>query len=570
MISSWFEQRSRGSVLLFVVVFMGIVATASIGVLRMTSVRNTKAHERQHWNEAWFHAENAVTTASQAIADDNTPTAGTPAFLGRHILQPPSVGLASGVQQMALPYAASQAGSLHDQSWLTISNHPNGLPRFYEVVTSARVGNAVRTIRATVQKNPPSQIFDYEYFLNNWGWWWGSSITGFGDNRANWDFDFRYNPTVNGEIFAAGEVEENMSPVDVFGGSVPFRGDAATDPVAYVHIGAPRLRMPNLKDLTYYETKATTEAGTVIQNGTTMVAAVHGDNEAKPGLYLDGTTNPIEVSGPVVVRGDLIIKGTITGTGTFYVGGNLYIAGDMTYGNGPSFDPPPAGLSQANEDQWVADALTDKKDLVAFAVRETILGGDVNSSNWIRRCYNPRSYGLKNVGNESILGQDGIRDTPDDNVDYLDTTGDGVADSSWYDADEDGVVDGNYVHSTDIQVTSARANAIQGYPVDGSGNPVAYSGNVATNYWNRLDGIFYCNHAVALRPDKSNLRINGSIICRDEAIIFNRTARFVYDSRIHSRYSNDPNRYIDLGLPVANLVRVTELAELGPIEGFYQ
>jgi len=137
-----------------------------------------------------------------------------------------------------------------------------------------------------------------------------------------------------------------------------------------------------------------------------------------------------------------------------------------------------------------------------------------------------------------------------------------------FDADGNGVVNGNYNYSNDIQMTENRANKIQGYPKSGS-DPVSFS-SIATCSYNRMDGIFYCNHATACRLAKSGgVAWNGSIICRDEAVVFNDSLRFNYDPRIHSRYSNDPNRFIDLGLPVANLVRVDNIIEIVPVTGFY-
>ncbi len=52
-----------------------------------------------------------------------------------------------------------------------------------------------------------SAVFDYTYFINNYGWWYGfSPTTGIinGDMRANGDFEFRSGvPTTNGSIYAS-------------------------------------------------------------------------------------------------------------------------------------------------------------------------------------------------------------------------------------------------------------------------------------------------------------------------------------------------------------------------------
>ena len=59
------------------------------------------------------------------------------------------------------------------------------------------------------------------------------------------------------------------------------------------------------------------------------------------------------------------------------------------------------------------------------------------------------------------------------------------------------MVNANYNYNTDINMTTARANAIQGYPTTTSGGvttPVAY-GSIATDYAGSFAGIFYTDHA---------------------------------------------------------------------------
>lgn len=59
-----------------------------------------------------------------------------------------------------------------------------------------------------------SEIFDYTYFINNYGWMDGfneSQLVVNGDMRANGNFDFRNgSPTVNGSVFAA--VNDKLNP----------------------------------------------------------------------------------------------------------------------------------------------------------------------------------------------------------------------------------------------------------------------------------------------------------------------------------------------------------------------
>jgi hypothetical protein len=140
--------------------------------------------------------------------------------------------------------------------------------------------------------------------------------------------------------------------------------------------------------------------------------------------------------------------------------------------------------------------------------------------------------------------------------------------STWYDADADGLADQNYNYGSDIQMTQTRAENILGYPADETGNPQPFT-SLASNYMNLIDAVIYSNHAAALRLQKPHGVWRGTLVSRDEAIVFNGSARFVYDSRIHSRYSDDPNRFIDFALPIANKVRIEHVEEITPVEGYY-
>jgi hypothetical protein len=367
---------------------------------------------------------------------------------------------------------------------------------------------------------------------------------------------------INGHIYTNGQVESNMVPVNPFSGTPPFGGASGSNPVYYTHVGVPRVQMPNLKDMSYYESKAT---GSIKIGGATVVNGVQGLS-GPAGIYLEGTaSNPIVINGTVVIRGDAIIKGVVSGKGTIYVGGNLYVAGNITYANGPDFTTPPATMSNANRDAWVDS--NQSKDLVAFAVRQCILGGKVNSSDWQSNCYNANTYGLSNVGGEANLGADGIKSTPDDGIPYKDTNGDGTPDSAAYDADGDGTIRGNYNYANDLQLTPARIANIGRFPKDPlNGSPLDYN-NVASDQITRLQGLFYTNHAVALKSSAGPEYLDGVLVSRDEAWIFSNSLTFRYDSRVHSRYqykyyNGDPNRIIDLGLPIAVKARIIDRKEM--------
>jgi hypothetical protein len=259
----------------------------------------------------------------------------------------------------------------------------------------------------------------------------------------------------------------------------------------------------------------------------------------------------------VVIPGDLVIQGTVTGQGTLYVGGNLYIAGNITYANGPNFNTPPETEAPAVRDAWVAASMTN--DLIAYAVRGAILAGDVTDPDWINYCYYYPGSGLASVGDESHLGQDGIANTPDDNIPFLHADG---TMSTWFDADGDGMVNSNYNYNTDIDMTAARASAIVGYPT-ANGEPVPYD-QVASDNMGTLEGIFYTDHGAAMRMDQNNAVFHGVIVSRNEQIVFQSYLDLVYDSRVNSRYNNNPNNFINLGLPWGEPIKVSTFAELAP------
>ena len=86
--------------------------------------------------------------------------------------------------------------------------------------------------------------------------------------------------------------------------------------------------------------------------------------------------------------------------------------------------------------------------------------------------------------------------------------------------------------------------------------------SLATDNMGTLEGIFYCNHALAMRLANSSAIFHGLVVSRNEQIIFQSTLQFIYDSRVHSRYRNNPNTYINLGLPFGQPIQVSGFGEM--------
>jgi hypothetical protein len=554
------RRREQGSTLLTVVVVGGIICLTAASTLVMSTDSNINASARVDWSKAFYTAESAAIWGAQT-AFDNSLAIGSSNFYAT----------ANGTLPLGEIVCPTNGDSTFNGAWVQIVQPTNSSANVFLITASASVNNKVRTIQSQVTIRPVSTVFDYEYFLNNWGWWWGSTITGNGAQRANWDFDFRDGPTVNGSIYAANQVDENEVPYQDYS-SPPFGGLAGADETNLVHQGAPRVVMPNLLNFTNYV--ATAMSNTALNGlwvGTNQLVAGVLSNSYAPnpggnsgnlspqsGLYVVGTTAaPISIKGTVVIPGDLVIQGTVTGQGTLYVGGNLYISGNIAYAHGPDFGTPPETQTPAQRDAWVAASMTN--DLIAYAVRGSILAGDVTDPDWINYCLNYPGSGLQYVGDESHLGADGIANTPDDDIPFLHANG---TTSTWYDADGDGMVNSNYNYNTDINMTSTRAAAIIGYPTSG-GTPVPYS-SVASDNMGTLQGIFYTDHAAAMRMDQNNAIFNGVVVSRNEQIVFQSYLDLVYDSRVNSRYHNNPNQFINLGLPWGEPVQVNSFAEVTP------
>ena len=555
---TFLKRRQQQASALFTVVIIGAVmciAIAATLTLSSNSVKN--AHGRVDWSKAYYTSENAMVWATQQTLDAQPGTGSSNYF-----------STSGGSLPLAELIAGGTSGdAAFKGAWVSVVQPAGGANNTYTITASSRVNDKVRTLQASITAFPVSQVFDYEYFLNNWGWWWGTPIYGQGGQRSNWYFDFQGGPTVNGLLYANPSVEENEVPY-IIGTPAPFAGLAATDPITYVHDGAPRVTMPNLLNFSNYIATAlanTSSNGIWIGSTQVVVGVVNGGSSTGvSGIYLVGTSaKPIQIKGTVVVPGDVVIQGVVTGQGTLYVGGDLYIAGNLQYANGPNYNTPPETMNPTNRDAWVASNLN--KDLVAYAVNGAVFGGDVTADDWINYEYNYPGSGLKYVGDESHLGQDGIAGTADDNIPFLHADGTW---STWYDADGNGLVNANYNYDNDIKMTTDRANKIQGYPTTTSddGNtirPAAYN-SIATDNIGQFDGIFYTDHAMAIRSAADTTTFHGAVISRNEQIVFNSVCNFIYDSRVHSRYHNNPNHYVNLGLPFGKTLAVNSLVELAP------
>ncbi len=424
------------------------------------------------------------------------------------------------------------------------------------------------TVRMSVA---PSSVFDYSYFVNNWGWLYGNTITINGNARSNGQMDVGgYRPKITGQpIYDAVEWDGSNATL----GSLTSEGGlysgwdvANADRVQGTGGAAPnnydfedQIEMPNLTDLTRYEALATREGSSITVGGVVVSDGIVGDDPAESqNLFLVGTrSDPIVLNGPVVVRGDVMISGFVTGQGTLYSGGNAYIPDSIEYLNGPTSSRPAQNSRQATE-SWL-ERSWDKDFLGVFA-RENVVVGDFTDSTWRRYVKgwlsSPMNSSDEDSGTDLIphtrAGKDGVYGTADDDV----LEGDNVFSVEVYSAADDalGVIPPGFSIGDAIPGT--------GEDIDGDGqrdgtltladfdftDPLVtahWEGNmpasgisrysdIASMYANNLDGTFYTNHAFSwVVFGRQPARINGAMIARNENIVYGTSKLdFNYDARL--------------------------------------
>lgn len=447
--------------------------------------------------------------------------------------------------------------------------------------------NAVhRTVTSVLQlAMARSEVFDYVYFVNNWGWYYGNTIIANGNVRSNGQFDGGgYAATVNpmpryttltgtdlsgridgGGLFSGWNVvgAQNMQGLSgTYTADDYSKGLCTVDQVnqpKYIHAWTGQVPMPNLTDLTVYEQKALAVNSSISIGGQVVCDGVVGDGAGEPkNLYLCGTSdNPIELNGPVVVRGNVIIQGYVRGKGCIYAAGNVLVAGDITYKNKiPNYK---TGGNEGELEQWLADA-ADSDALGLFARQHIVVGNYTDPQwqsyvkSWVNDARNgsDEDAGLDQVPN-TRNGRDGVRGTADDDV----LEGDGVWTADRYtDWQRDaGVIpegksvgdaipgtgediDGDAVYDPTTKMSELGLPAGESVITSAkwAGNPpgVAYN-HIATNKISRLDAAFYTNHTIAMLTTDwgKDLVVNGCVVSRNEAIIYGTTHLILnYDMRL--------------------------------------
>ena len=324
---------------------------------------------------------------------------------------------------------------------------------------------STRTVEELVTyASDTSEVFGYAYFINNHGWFYGSTIQANGPIRSNGDFNMMYGPTVNGDVIASVNTDNgatgqvygsdynndtadsynndgslsgwarptlpqdykvknnhghgnNVDGVDVSnpGGSKegldtdPLIDDENKGSVVYEPLmqygyddavtefeEESALEMPLLGDLSGYKSLALAQSGKIeIWNELSGVYEEITLNGTYSGVGPDGLAgtaddgvmvltgdidHPIRISGPVVAENDVVIKGYYSGQGTIYSGRNVHIVGDVVASNPPVWDKS----LNATEADFVAN---DTKDMLCLAAKGNVMLGnvdDIKNSDYIK------------------------------------------------------------------------------------------------------------------------------------------------------------------------------------------
>ncbi|TET35557.1 MAG: hypothetical protein E3J72_10425 [Planctomycetota bacterium] len=582
------QKSRRGSALVLAVFIMVLAVGFSVASAFLVQTETVDIGFNERLTQALYVAEAGLERGVQylneviAVVTLQDPFGGIDSMPAEPFTNEP---LMCGLQTIGeytvninvLPYTGpgSETADTLDDSWREIEVIATGIVARN---TQGQVRRILKQIARIELKS--SEVFDYAYFINHWGWWFGSNIFSSGNIRSNGQFNFGgFRPTVNGHPRWDRLVYDPLTDTYDLQGYKDDNGDGLTNGRDggvwagwnIVNDGSVRgqpnkydwedqVPMPNLSDLSIYENMAKKDGATIKIGGSTIVDAVLGDDVGeKKNIYLEGTAeNPIVIDGTIVVHGSVVLKGVIRGRGVIYSGHNVYIADDVVYENVPPNNGTPAGTSEGQMEAFLNNPNTKSADGLGLFAREHVVLGDYTSGSWQSSVSSWVNHPLNDSAEDAGLdglpntraGEDGILGTDDDDL----LEGDGIWSVLYYtqahadagqipagknvgdpipgtgeDIDGDGVYDG----TTDMNEFYIDGN--------GSGNfdsslwhnmpaGVTNYNQIATSNIGNIHAAMYTNHTVAGRissdaPNR-NLLILGALVSRNEAIIYS-ASRFL-------------------------------------------
>lgn len=474
-------------------------------------------------------------------------------LLGNYNNFPANVALGGGQYSVILPSQTARGPIIHTSDGALLKLIGVG-----EVFSRGGVVSKVVAVTISYEMRP-SPIFDYAYFINNFGWMWGGGISVNGDIRSNGNFSFNGNPTVDGDIYAA--TNPDLGAAGTISGNSRYWGipeyynhvsdrarptnptdpddpegtvyDAGYDGTSNRYERQEVLDMPYLGDLGTYRQLAQTHNGQVTQGGSVLVDNVYSGNgpDGVPGtpddrsIVLIGTEeNPVVITGPVVVEGDVIIRGVVSGQGAIYSGRNIHIIGDITYDEPPSWPKP-------DSDPQTTTQTNSTKDFIGLAGKGNVIIGDYTRNDWQRTVGGylspPFTQGYETDVSDAPLGYDSDGD-PENGY--------------WFDGNYT-AVDGGF--KDDGDGGSEERRFFESSLSDDHIRSISAPSNQIRN----VNGIIYNNHAFSGRVGR--FTINGTIVSRDEAIVYSGSITMNYDVRAYGTGIENIDIYLprDLSLP---------------------
>ncbi|MCW8133341.1 MAG: hypothetical protein KIS92_23555 [Planctomycetota bacterium] len=342
-------------------------------------------------------------------------------------------------------------------------------------------------------------------------------------------------------------------------------------------------------------------------------AKIDTSNQERNGnLALIGTPQqPIIVTGPVVVTNDLMIKGVVKGQGTIYVGRNLHVAGDIVYSDAPNFRDASNGNNSTNLNNPNFSSTIENnnaKDLVGFAVKGSVVLGQYNRTD---DSWNTCKSTYFKSGFQSASLQSYQVDPTDASIGYVTGytsgnpyfhgdytadvtlatgTGNGAGGASnnklWRYKDLDGwdqpvgvdtdptagddrrilkymdsVFPYNYMQAMSTAGTTSGTDTTK---FIGPGNAANTAVSNAIRRPSQLFGIYYTNHLFGGRVGDSGysgVKFYGTMVARDEGVVFNTKCQFVYDPRVSEK---EPSSHVNIYIPVGTKFRTLNWEELPP------
>jgi hypothetical protein len=455
---------------------------------------------------------------------------------------------------------------------------------FVTNVVQVTVNGVTRKLEETIKYVlTRSTVFEYAYFINQFGYFIGVDIVVNGDIRSNFDMRLDSDKLVlNGNSFA---LSNRVTKTPITWNYTQYRSDTnhafarpgynvdlnasnpnsvwtnGYNPITYRSNSVDKLKMPYIGNVEELKTYAIENNGTITNNSGVIVNAVWDENQLGPSGYsnifdmvssptngivnaadrgclvLVGTSNnPIRINGPVFIGQDLIIKGFYTGQGTIYVGRNVHIIADVRALNPPTWKHPDASTTATFLSTTYADNI-DNKDYLALCAKGSIVLGNYTQPGYTGSYFKVTKYDVS---------------ATDASIGYVSSTSGGT----------------NYFHGdyTSFFGTSVGAEGTNTVPRR------YYQSSVSTNTltslgWSpsitRLDATLYNNHLTTgkLGTVGTNCIFNGAVICRNEALapLSGSKIYFNWDPRLGEKDSERFKTYLPMKLTQVDMVKIREI-----------